>query len=91
MVTEVASNTATASIFLPVLVKLDLPYNLMLIPATLACSLAFMLPNATPPNAIVYSTGIIEVKDMLLPGLVLNIMGVVLVALWSLTAGHVLF
>jgi di/tricarboxylate transporter len=91
VVTEVASNTATASIFLPVLVKLDLPYNLMLIPATLACSLAFMLPNATPPNAIVYSTGIIEVKDMLLPGLVLNIMGVVLVALWSLTAGHVLF
>ena len=91
VVTEVASNTATASIFLPVLVKLDLPYNLMLIPATLACSLAFMLPNATPPNAIVYSTGIIEVKDMLLPGLMLNIAGVVLVALWSLTAGHVLF
>ena len=81
VVTEVASNTATASIFLPVLVKLDLPYNLMLIPATLACSLAFMLPNATPPNAIVYSTGIIEVKDMLLPGLMLNIAGVVLVVL----------
>ncbi|XP_046861712.1 solute carrier family 13 member 5-like isoform X2 [Xenia sp. Carnegie-2017] len=75
--TEVTSNTATATIFIPILGALATalqihPWRLM-IPATAACSFAFMLPVATPPNAIVFSSGYLKVTDMVKTGIVLNI------------------
>ncbi|XP_078679675.1 solute carrier family 13 member 2-like isoform X1 [Branchiostoma floridae x Branchiostoma belcheri] len=75
--TEVASNTASASIFLPILAKMAEalcvnPYFLM-VPAGIAASFAFMLPVATPPNAIVFGYGKLTVPDMAKAGLAMNI------------------
>ncbi|XP_059168487.1 solute carrier family 13 member 2-like [Physella acuta] len=81
--TEITSNAATASILCPILSELAISMQMnplyFLYPATLACSLAFMLPVATPPNAIVFATGHIKVKDMAKAGFVLNILCVVVV------------
>lgn len=78
--TEVTSNTATATIFLPILASLGEeigvhPWYLML-PAAISCSFAFMLPVATPPNAIVFSGGHLKVKDMAKVGFGMNILAV---------------
>ena len=88
--TEVTSNVATASILLPILGSVAIvlgvhPYALM-IAATLSASCAFMLPVATPPNAVVFSTGYIKIGQMVRAGFVLNIISVVIVvlALWFL-------
>ncbi len=83
--TEVTSNVATASIMLPILASLAEsinvhPYGLM-IAATLAASCAFMLPIATPPNAIIFSFGHVEMKDMIRKGFVLNIVSTILIAI----------
>jgi sodium-dependent dicarboxylate transporter 2/3/5 len=83
--TEVTSNTAIATIFLPILaataVGLGLHPFLMMVPATLSASCAFMLPVATPPNAIVFSSGVIPMSGMVRAGVVMNLIGVVLVTL----------
>lgn len=83
--TEVTSNTATAAAFLPLLaalaVALGLPAQVLAVPAAIAASCAFMLPMATPPNAIVFGSGELKVKQMASAGLVLNIAGVVVVML----------
>ncbi|XP_078599118.1 solute carrier family 13 member 2-like isoform X3 [Branchiostoma floridae x Branchiostoma japonicum] len=86
-ITEFTSNTSTAAIFLPILGKLAEgicvhPYYLM-IPATIACSFAFMLPVATPPNAIVFSYGRIKVFDMAKCGFMLNL-GCILVLTFAI-------
>ena len=52
-----------------------------MIPATMAASLAFMLPVATPPNAIVFGTNRIRIADMMRTGFILNLIGVIIVAL----------
>lgn len=83
--TEVTSNVATASIVLPVLASLATvigvdPYLLM-IPATMAASCAFMLPVATAPNAIVFGSGHLEIQDMVRAGFMLNIISTVLISL----------
>ena len=83
--TEVTSNVATASMLLPILasvaIKLDLhPFGLM-IGATLAASCAFMLPVATPPNAVVFGSGYLQMKDMVKAGLWLNILSIFLITL----------
>lgn len=83
--TEVTSNVATASMLLPILasvaLKLDLhPFGLM-VGATLAASCAFMLPVATPPNAVVFGSGYLQMKDMVSAGFWLNIISIVLVTL----------
>lgn len=83
--TEVTSNVATASMLLPILasvaMKLDLhPFGLM-VGATLAASCAFMLPVATPPNAIVFGSGFLQMKDMVKAGFWLNILSIILVTL----------
>lgn len=76
--TELMSNTATTAIFAPILMSTAHTLNLLpselVIPTALASSCAFMLPVATPPNAIVYGSGYIRQKDMLKAGLVLNIL-----------------
>jgi sodium-dependent dicarboxylate transporter 2/3/5 len=83
--TEVTSNVATASMLLPILasvaLKLDLhPFGLM-VGATLAASCAFMLPVATPPNAVVFGSGYLQIKDMVKAGVWLNITSALLISL----------
>ncbi len=83
--TEITSNTATTSIFMPIMGSLAVglgfhPYLLML-PAVMSASCAFMLPVATPPNAIVFSSGKIDMLEMARTGFVLNIIGAVIITL----------
>jgi len=80
--TQCTSNTATATVFLPILAELAEvlhvhPLYLML-PATLMTSYAFMLPVSTPPNAIAYSYGHLTMKDMMKAGFAMNMVGVVI-------------
>lgn len=85
--TEVTSNTATAAAFLPLLgalaVAQDISPLLLTVPAAIAASCAFMMPVATPPNAIVFSSGHMRIGDMLSAGFALNLMGVVVVTVAS--------
>jgi sodium-dependent dicarboxylate transporter 2/3/5 len=79
--TELTSNTATAEMLLPVLAALAVAVKLnpliLMIPGTLSCSCAFMLPVATPPNAIVFGTQRLRIAEMARVGVVLNFFGVV--------------
>ncbi|XP_041955166.1 solute carrier family 13 member 3 [Alosa sapidissima] len=93
--TEFASNTATIIIFLPVIAELALGVNVnplyFMIPATIGCSFAFMLPVSTPPNSIAFASGHLMVKDMVRTGVVMNILGVLCVSLAMNTWGQVMF
>jgi len=75
--TEITSNTATTTLLVPVLasasIAADLPIELLMIPATISASCAFMLPAATAPNAIAYGTGHASIKTMAKEGLILNL------------------
>jgi sodium-dependent dicarboxylate transporter 2/3/5 len=75
--TELASNTATANIILPIVIAAASLFNLnpvlLAMVVALSCSLAFMLPVATPPNAIVYGSGKVDIKVMMKFGFILNI------------------
>ena len=88
--TELTSNTATTATLLPVVgaiaLQAGVPPIILSVPIAIAASCAFMLPVATPPNAIVFSTGAISIPQMVRAGFVLNIMGIVLVTLISLFA-----
>ncbi len=83
--TEVTSNTALISIMLPVIysvaVQTGIDTRLFMMVATLCASYAFMLPIATPPNAVAMSTGAVDVKTMVKYGILLNIVGIVLIVL----------
>ncbi len=83
--TEVTSNTALISIMLPVIysvsVQTGIDTRLFMMVATLCASYAFMLPIATPPNAVAMSTGAVDVKTMVKYGILLNIAGIVLIVL----------
>ncbi|MFC7322684.1 SLC13 family permease [Halobacillus campisalis] len=83
--TEITSNTATATMMFPIMASLAAainvhPYSLM-IGAGVAASCAFMLPVATPPNAVVFGSGYLRIPDMARAGFLLNIMAIVLVTL----------
>jgi len=82
--TEVTSNTATASLLMPLLaataLATDISPMLLMVPATLSASCAFMLPVATAPNAIVYGSGRFRIRDMARAGLVLNLIGAVVIS-----------
>ena len=84
--TEVTSNMATISLFLPILAavsfKLDLHPFILMVSATLAASCAFMLPVATPPNAIVFSSGYLNISDMVKKGFLLNIISILIISLF---------
>lgn len=81
--TELTSNVATVATIVPVLgtmaITLGLDPRLVMIPATIAASCAFMLPIATPPNAIVFGSNRIEMGQMVRTGVALNLLGVVLI------------
>jgi sodium-dependent dicarboxylate transporter 2/3/5 len=78
---ELASNTAMAAIFLPIAgaaaVMLEIEPVIFMLPVAFASSIGFMLPVATPPNAIVYGSGAIERRDMLLAGAPLDLVGII--------------
>lgn len=77
MFTELASNSATAAAFLPVIGSVAISIGqdplLFAVPVTMVASCAFMLPVATPPNAIVYGSGVMDIPQMVRAGLVLNV------------------
>ncbi len=83
--TEVTSNTATAILLMPILAEvarsIGAPPLLLMVPAALASSLAFMLPVATPPNAIVFGSGWISIRQMARLGLILDFLGLIVVTL----------
>ncbi len=93
--TELTSNTATTEMILPILAGLAVTIQvnplLLMIPATLAASLAFMLPVATPPNAIIFGTGHLRIKDMVKTGFALNLVGIVVTVLVTWFWGTVVF
>ncbi len=87
--TEVMSNVALVSIFIPVLCGIAMAMNIhplyLAMPATLASSCAFMLPMATPPNAIVFSSGAITVRQMAAAGFWLNLVSLTIILLITQT------
>lgn len=93
--TELTSNTATTEMILPVLGALAVAIGvnplLLMIPATLSASCAFMLPVATPPNAIIFGTGRVGMNQLVRSGLKLNLIGMVLITLWSYFALPLVF
>jgi sodium-dependent dicarboxylate transporter 2/3/5 len=91
MLTELTSNTATAAAFVPVVTALALGIGqdplLLAVPTVLGASCAFMLPVATPPNAIVYGSGFLTIPQMARAGIVLNILFILLITLLMTTIG----
>ncbi len=83
--TELTSNTATVETFLPILAGLAVTIEsnplLFMLPATLAGSMAFMLPVATPPNAIIFGTKKVRITEMIKAGLFLNIVGAIIITI----------
>jgi sodium-dependent dicarboxylate transporter 2/3/5 len=81
--TEITSNTATTALLMPILAAASLGAGfepaLLMLPAALSASCAFMLPVATGPNAIVFGTGKITVERMVREGLVLNLIGILVI------------
>ena len=77
--TEITSNTAVTSMMVPVLIglapKLGLPPITLCVAAAMAASMAFMLPVATPPNALVYSSGYFRIAQMARAGFLMNLLG----------------
>jgi len=93
--TEVTSNTATAASFLPLLGPIAVTLTdgplMLVIPAALAASCAFMMPVATPPNAIVFSSGELRIADMARAGFWLNIAAIIMIVLLMFTSVPLVF
>jgi solute carrier family 13 (sodium-dependent dicarboxylate transporter), member 2/3/5 len=86
--TEITSNIATASMLLPILASVAVQMNVhpfsLMIGATLAASCAFMLPVATPPNAVVFGSGLLKISDMAKAGFWMNLISIIIVYLMTL-------
>ena len=99
LATEFTSNTATTEMLLPIIGgianKITVHPLMLMLPVTLAASMAFMFPVATPPNAIIFGTGQLKVKHMLRAGIILNTLAVIFICiltyLWAETAFNVDF
>ncbi|XP_076027490.1 solute carrier family 13 member 2-like [Genypterus blacodes] len=93
--TECSSNTATTTLFLPILASMAIAIKVhplyVMLPCTISASLAFMLPVATPPNAIAFSYGNLKVMDMAKAGFILNIIGVLTINIAINTWGVAMF
>jgi sodium-dependent dicarboxylate transporter 2/3/5 len=85
--TELMSNVALATILIPVIAAVGVAFHiepaLLVIPITIACSCAFMMPISTPPNAIVYASGRIKMSEMIRTGIWFNIIASIVIALFS--------
>ncbi|KAL3857576.1 hypothetical protein ACJMK2_012226, partial [Sinanodonta woodiana] len=88
-VTNITSNSATATIFLPIAADLALRLQInpmyLMIPVAVSASFAYLLPVGTPPNAIVFSSGYLQTKDMLKIGIVVNVLAVLILVFMSCT------
>ncbi|XP_061188842.1 solute carrier family 13 member 2-like [Saccostrea echinata] len=95
LVTEVTSNTATATLLMPILQELSITAGLnpiyLMMAAAVACSFAFMLPVATPPSAIVFSHGFLTIPDMASAGLMMNVISVFVLTVGINSWGKLLF
>ena len=84
--TELTSNVATAAMILPILgsmaLSMDIHPFLLMVGAVMAASCAFMLPVATPPNAVVFSSGMFTIRDMVRLGFILNILSVIVISVF---------
>ena len=99
--TEITSNVATTSMLLPVLAAAALPLGIhpyaLMVPATLAATCAFMLPVATPPNAVVFGSGYLTIPDMVRAGFRMNVLSILVITvagyfilplLWGFATGE---
>ncbi|TVR56583.1 MAG: SLC13/DASS family transporter [Gemmatimonadales bacterium] len=93
--TELSSNTAATAAFLPVLAALALSLQvdplLLTVPAALAASCAFMLPVATPPNAVVFGSRWVQIQDMIRAGVLLNLLFIAVIPLLSMVLLRLFF
>ena len=93
--TEVTSNTATSQILLPVAAavakQIEINPLLLMLPVTLSASMAFMMPVATPPNAIVFASGRLHIRDMIKTGFIINLIAIVLITLQTWFIGRAVF
>jgi sodium-dependent dicarboxylate transporter 2/3/5 len=89
---ELASNTAMAAVFLPVAgataLSMGDPAIVLTLPIALFATLGFMLPVATPPNAIIFGSDAVKMRDMMRAGIILDVVGIVVVALAVITLGQ---
>ena len=87
LVSEMTSNTASASLVIPVVLALAQAAGVdpvkPTLAATVACSFGFMLPVSTPPNALVFATGRVRIREMIAYGILLDVAGVFLVSAWA--------
>jgi sodium-dependent dicarboxylate transporter 2/3/5 len=92
--TELTSNLATTATLLPVIaaiaIQAGVPPIVLTVPVTIAASCAFMLPVATPPNAIVFATGRLTIPQMARAGILLNLISIIIVSLAALNLAPVL-
>jgi sodium-dependent dicarboxylate transporter 2/3/5 len=93
--TELTSNTATTEMILPILASVAVAMNvhplLLMVPATMSASCAFMMPVATPPNAIVFGSDRIRIPEMARIGLVLNLIGALVITIAFMVLGTAIF
>ncbi|GMP75738.1 hypothetical protein CsSME_00032719 [Camellia sinensis var. sinensis] len=91
----ITSNNATTTILLPLLIQIAQTMHvhplLLMVPGAIGAQLAFMLPTATPSNTVGFTTGHIDIKDMIKTGLVLKVAGVVAVTFLMPTLGAIVF
>ncbi|XP_067930162.1 solute carrier family 13 member 2-like [Watersipora subatra] len=94
-ITEITSNATICIILLPIVASVTKQLNVhpfyLMLPVTACSSFAFMLPVATPPNALVFATGVLSIKDMAKAGFALNIIGICVATLATMTWGSALF
>ncbi|WP_372743157.1 SLC13 family permease, partial [Neptunomonas sp.] len=93
--TEITSNTASTATFLPILAAVAVGFGLdpriLTIPVALAASMAFMMPVATPPNAIVFSYEQMELRDMVRAGFLMNILAIIVSFGLFMLLGNIVF
>jgi sodium-dependent dicarboxylate transporter 2/3/5 len=90
--TELTSNTATAALLMPIMAALsralEVPPYLLMVPAIVSCSCAFMLPVATPPNAIVIGSGYVNARQLFSEGVRLNLISALVITVLSVSLGR---
>jgi len=95
LLTEVTSNTAVTSMMVPIVISIALTAGsnpkVLAVAAAVGASMAFMLPVATPPNALVYGTGYVTLKDMIKAGIVLDFIFWILTTFVMIIIGQYLF
>lgn len=95
LISHVTSNTATAATLVPLSMSLayalNVPPLMLAIPVAMACSCAFMMPVATPPNAIIYGSGLVTVGQMAKGGAVVGLISLVVIVFMTFTLGKVFF